>query len=170
MKKDLNNNNSEFLEDKFASSNFDVGAINTGGSSSVGANKTKVSMNGPNTATSGWSTSLANEQHAKEASRTSTKFNKADGGNDHKLYSNRMKTKENQQQMIYNGLQELINLDDGNNSNYYKKSLLRTSKHNGKDSQQSEDGALKAYLKDANREQTPETEEAIQKVLQQIMF
>lgn len=159
LKKELNNN-SELFDDKFAEIN---GAINTGGSSSVGATKTKLSANGQNTATSGWSTSLANDQHSKEVSRTSTKFNKAEGTNDYKLYSNRMKSKENQQQVIYSGLQELINREEGN---YYKTSLLRTSKQNGKEAQPAEVGILKSYLKDPTREQTPETEEAIQKVLQ----
>ena len=99
-----------------------------------------------------------NEQNSREISKTGTKFGKLEGGNEYKLYSNRIKSKENQQQIIYSGLQELINLEE---ANYYKKSLLRTSKHNGKDVPQSESGILKSYLNDPNREQTPETEEAI---------
>ena len=106
--------------------------ITTGGSSSVGATKTKVSMNGPNT-TSGWSTSLAHDQNSKEISRTATKFNKVDGTNESKLYSNRMsKSKESHQQLLHNGLQEILHTDDGN---YYKRSLLRTGKNSGKDAQ-----------------------------------
>ena len=73
------------------------GANHTNGSSSVGAKKTKMSLNGPNTATSGWSSSLGPDHYRQENSRVSTKINKIENGNDYRLFSNRIRSKENQQ-------------------------------------------------------------------------
>lgn len=126
------------------------GAINSG-SSSVGANNTGVSIGGPITTTSGWSTGVAKDNNKAElASKMNQKNQRADP-NDFKLYSNRMKSKENE-------------------PNFTKKSLLKTSKY-------AQDGSLenkilKSYLNEegGNYQLTNDNEEAVQKVLQQIMF
>ena len=117
------------MDDKFAEIN---GANHTNGSSSVGAKETKMSLNGPNTATSGWSSSLGPDHYRVDNSRVSTNINKRDNGNDYRLFSNRIRQKENKQQHPNNnhtnsGINELLSIED---VNYYKTSLLRTNKQN----------------------------------------
>lgn len=114
------------FDDKFAELN---GVSHTNGSSSVGAKKTKMSLNGPQTATSGWSSSLGPDHYRQENSRVSTKINKIENGNDYRLFSNRIRSKENQQGNPSNytnsGINDMLSIED---VNYYKTSLLRQNK------------------------------------------